>query len=151
MGEPILPYQSGVLGYGVLGYMTLGEPYTPLGDLTQAYDLGSKIWVEIYTPAFVMAGVVGDYEALRWTDNWYDFNTWELSINSSKVNVSAFESEGLMRFVSDGVEHIDWIEGIKRVLKPRGEETHTVSGRGIEAIFAQRYCIKDTTDRKSGV
>jgi len=142
-GEPILPYQSGVLGEGVLGFLQLGEPYTPISELTLPYDLGARIWVEIYTPAFLMAGIVGDYESLTWTDNWYDFDTWELSIDSNKINVGAFVAKGLIRFVADGREHIGWIEGIKRVLKPRGAETHTVSGRGIEAVFTRRICIKD--------
>lgn len=134
MGELILPYQS----------VELGAPYTLISDLSPPYELGSRVLVEIYTPAFMMAGAVGDYESLTWNENWYDFHTWELSINSQKINVGAFVTKGLIRFVSDGVEHIGWIEGIKRVLKPRGEETHTVSGRGIEAIFAQFPCMKDT-------
>lgn len=143
-GELILPCQSGQLGKGALGYMQLGVGPTPIGNLSLPYDLGSKVWVEIYTPEFVMAGIVGDYESLTWVENWYDFHTFELAINSGKINVGAFVAKGLIRFYVDGVEHIGRIEGIKRVLKARGDETHTISGRGIEMILAERLCDKDT-------
>jgi len=144
MAEPILPYQSGVLGEGVLGSMQLGVSYTPLADLIKPYDLGEKVWVEIYTPTFIFAGVVGDYESLTWTENWYDFHSFELAINSEKINVSAFEEAGIIRFELDGVEHIGWIDDIQQVLEERGEATHTVTGRSIEAIFAQYPCMVDT-------
>jgi len=145
--KPTLPYESGILGEGVLGDMTLGEDYTRTTELIGQITPRPVVLIEQYTAAFVLCGVIDNYEQFEYTENWYDLDTWTITINRYKSNVSAFVTGGYIRFYADGKEHIGTIESIEKPLDQdgKGGEAWVISGRGVESIFAQRICLTGTT------
>ena len=146
MVQPVLPYNSGILGEGILGYMTLGEDYTRISALISGIIPHPNVQIEQYTAAFVLCGIVDNYEQFEYTANWYDLDTWTITINRYKCNVTQFVTNGFIRFYADNSEHIGLIEKIEKPLgkEGKGDETWVISGRGIEAIFAQRVCETKT-------
>jgi hypothetical protein len=145
-GIPVFPKDSGVLGRGVLGSMTLGVDYTPLTDLAMVHDPHTVTLIEIYTSAMIFRGVVDNYEHFEYVENEYEPDTFEIYIHQNKVNVSSFVPGGYIRFVIDDGEHICIIESKEVTLDENGANTPIwkISGRGIEAIFCQYICMYGT-------
>lgn len=151
-GPLLLPKDSGVLGLGVLGHMVLGADYTHITDLTTTYRDHNYLLIEIYTDAMVLCGVVDDFESFTYTENWYDLDTWTIEINRYKTNVAQFTVGRFIKFISNGREYFGLIESLEKPLDPegKGSEKWTVSGRGVEAIFAQRICLTNTDTKDGG-
>jgi hypothetical protein len=106
----------------------------------------TKVLLEVYDQSMILCGVVDGYVKFKYTENIYDFNTFEITANRYHANVSKFKCGGYIRFEDDGREHIAIIESIEKPKGPEGRaaETWIISGRGIEAIFAQYPCMYGT-------
>lgn len=144
---PILPYKSGVVGKGYIGSTTIGGGYTLPPELMGLVIPQPLVQVEIYTSAWVLAGVIDDYESLTYTENWFEPDTWTIVINRYKCNVGAFALDGFIRFYCDYREHVGIIESIEKPLGPdgKGSEAWVITGRGVEAVFDHRICNSDTS------
>nr|WP_321349812.1 hypothetical protein [uncultured Methanoregula sp.] len=105
----------------------------------------TKVLIEVYNTSMVLCGVVDGYEKFQYVEKIYDFDTFEITANRYHANVSKFILGGYIRFY-DGREHIAIIESIEKPKGPDGKasETWKISGRGIEAIFAQYPCLYNT-------
>jgi nicotinamide mononucleotide (NMN) deamidase PncC len=142
----IQPYESSIVDWAVVDFSTVDTDFTSYTDVAGTYSLHPIVQIEIYDSNMALAGIIDDYEYFRYERQWYEPDIWEIDINRYKTNVSQFATGGFIRYVRDGKERIGIIEKIEKTLDQTGKggERWKISGRGIEAIFAQRICLAVT-------
>lgn len=142
----IQPYESSIIDLGVIDWMVVDETYTDSNTFDQSYTSQVNTPIEIYNFQMVRTGVVDDYAHFKYTENWYDVDTWEMQVNRYRINSDKISIGGFIRYSIYGYEHIGLIERFEKVAGKGGKasEMWTVSGRGVEGILATRLATYNT-------
>lgn len=87
-------------------------------------------------------GRIKNAESFTFTENWYEPHTWELKIDSAKIDLyqlmTEIQTQGHIGFLGDdGLMKIGIIEDVKKPSGAAGEQW-TISGRGILALLERR-------------
>jgi hypothetical protein len=131
------PYESSVIDWGVIDWMVVDEDYT---SSSQSYITPKAVPVEIYSSAMVYLGILDDYTQFKFEENWYEVDSWSLTVNRYRINASQLVVGGFIRYTNNGYSHIGIIERIEKPLALTGKasEQWVVSGHGIEAVLSYR-------------
>ena len=133
----IQPYESSVIDWGVDDFMVVDEDYT---TTSQSYITPKAVPVEIYSSAMVYLGILDDYTSFKFEENWYEVDSWSLTVNRYRVNAGQLAVGGFIRYTNNEYSHIGIIERIEKPLSTQGKasEQWVVSGHGIEAVLSYR-------------
>ena len=139
----VQPYESSRIDWGVDDWMVVDEDYTSPQDFNQTYAAHKVVPVETFTSAMVRNGIIDDYIYFKFTENWYEVNTWEMQVSQYEVNSSRLAVGGFIRYYHNGAEHVGIIESIEKPLGQEGKASQKwlVRGSGVESVLGQRLAI----------
>lgn len=142
----IQPYESSVIDLGVSDFMVVDQDYSDPNTFDQSYTSQVTTPVEIYNNQMMRTGIVDDYAHFKFTENWYDVDTWEMQVNRYRINSDKISIGGFIRYSIYGYEHIGLVERFEKTAGKEGKasEMWTVSGRGVEAILSTRLATYNT-------
>ena len=149
------PVSSGILGYGIPGYLIPGSDFN-LPPASSIQDLE----LVIYDKIMDAAGRISNAESFTFRENWYAPHTWELKINADKLEayqlLTEIKTEGHIGFIGDDLAVKVGI--IEDIVKPNGilGDQWSITVRGVLAHLEKRKMMagfKTTTgyDAVSGV
>lgn len=105
-----------------------------------------QLEIRTFSSSMTPTGLVDDSEYFRWEHNWYTPDAWEMRINGNKPNATLLAIDGFIGFVGSEGTKIGMIETVEPALGEGGEASQeiVVSGRGVEAVLAQRIALYAT-------